>query len=99
MQAVTDEVSADALDAIRLATVSMDLKITAASQFEQAGGRVAGVGRLQDAHVTVEGRERKRNALEQKPDSGDHHRQAQIVSVCRLIYIRRAVVYSGYCSC
>lgn len=49
-------ITPDALDAMEFATGSMGPKITAACDFVRAGGRLAGIGRLQDARDIIEGR-------------------------------------------
>jgi carbamate kinase len=55
-QAVINSITPDALDAMRFAAGSMAPKVSAASDFVRAGGRLAGIGRLQDARAIVEGR-------------------------------------------
>lgn len=55
-QAAIGCISPDALDAMEFATGSMGPKITAACDFVRAGGRLAGIGRLQDARAIIEER-------------------------------------------
>ncbi|WRH63724.1 MAG: carbamate kinase [Fuscovulum sp.] len=55
-QAAISTVTPDALDDLPFAAGSMGPKIIAASDFVRAGGKVAGIGRLQDARPIVEGR-------------------------------------------
>lgn len=55
-QAAIATITPDALDDLPFASGSMGPKIIAASDFVRAGGKVAGIGRLQDARAIVEGR-------------------------------------------
>jgi carbamate kinase len=55
-QAAIATITPDALDALPFAAGSMGPKIIAACDFVRAGGKVAGIGRLQDARAIVEGR-------------------------------------------
>lgn len=55
-QTAIRSISPDALDQTTFAAGSMGPKITAACDFVQAGGTLAGIGRLQDARAIVEGR-------------------------------------------
>lgn len=55
MQESIEDITPDALDLMRFAAGSMGPKIAASSQFVRAGGRMAGIGRLQDARAIVEG--------------------------------------------
>ncbi len=54
-QAGIGSITPDALDAMTFAAGSMGPKITAACDFVRAGGTMAGIGRLQDAHSIVQG--------------------------------------------
>ncbi|MCZ8078827.1 MAG: carbamate kinase [Rhodobacteraceae bacterium] len=55
-QAAIATITPDALDDLPFAAGSMGPKIIAACDFVRAGGKVAGIGRLQDARAIVEGR-------------------------------------------
>ena len=55
-QAAIATITPDALDDLPFAAGSMGPKIIAAGDFVRAGGKVAGIGRLQDARAIVEGR-------------------------------------------
>ncbi len=55
-QAAIATITPDALDDLPFAAGSMGPKIIAACDFVRAGGKVAGIGRLQDARPIVEGR-------------------------------------------
>ncbi|MBC7739326.1 MAG: carbamate kinase [Candidatus Saccharibacteria bacterium] len=55
-QAALETISPDELDAMTFATGSMGPKIAAACEFVRAGGKMAGIGRLQDARAILEGR-------------------------------------------
>lgn len=55
-QTAIDQISPAALREMRFAEGSMGPKITAACDFVTAGGKMAGIGRLQDARAIVEGR-------------------------------------------
>jgi carbamate kinase len=55
-QMAIDQITPDGLDAISFAAGSMGPKITAACDFVRAGGKMAGIGRLQDARAIVEER-------------------------------------------
>jgi carbamate kinase len=55
-QAAIATITPDALDDLPFAAGSMEPKIIAACDFVRAGGKVAGIGRLQDARAIVEGR-------------------------------------------
>lgn len=55
-QARIDDITPQALDIMTFAAGSMGPKVAAASQFVRAGGRMAGIGRLQDARAIVEKR-------------------------------------------
>lgn len=54
-QARIDDITPQALDIMTFAAGSMGPKVAAASQFVRAGGRMAGIGRLQDARAILEG--------------------------------------------
>ena len=54
-QAAITSITPDALDAMSFAAGSMGPKITAASKFVRAGGKMSGIGQLQDARAIVEG--------------------------------------------
>ncbi len=69
-QAAIDVISPDALAEMTFAAGSMGPKITSASAFVQAGGTMAGIGRLQDARAIVEGRAGTRVRME--PLAADH---------------------------
>ncbi|MFN3278683.1 MAG: carbamate kinase [Paracoccus hibiscisoli] len=53
-QARIDDITPQALDIMTFAAGSMGPKVAAASEFVRAGGRMAGIGRLQDARAIVE---------------------------------------------
>lgn len=55
-QSPIGRIAPDALDAMDFALGSMAPKITSACDFVRAGGRLAGIGRLQDPRAIVEGR-------------------------------------------
>lgn len=55
-QAEIRAITPDALDTMAFAAGSMGPKIAAASAFVRAGGRLAGIGTLQDARAVLEGR-------------------------------------------
>jgi carbamate kinase len=55
-EAAIAEITPDALDKMTFAPGSMGPKITAACEFVRGGGRMAGIGRLQDARAILEGR-------------------------------------------
>lgn len=55
-QTAISTITPDALDDLPFASGSMGPKIIAACDFVRAGGKVAGIGRLQDARSIVEGR-------------------------------------------
>jgi hypothetical protein len=55
-QAAIGTITPNALDAMEFAAGSMGPKVAAACGFVQAGGTLAGIGRLQDARAIVEGR-------------------------------------------
>jgi carbamate kinase len=55
-QAAIATITPDALDDLPFAAGSMGPKIIAACDFVRAGGKVAGIGRLQDTRAIVEGR-------------------------------------------
>jgi carbamate kinase len=55
-QTAISTITPDALDDLPFASGSMGPKIIAACDFVRAGGKVAGIGRLQDARAIVEGR-------------------------------------------
>ncbi|PWW04550.1 carbamate kinase [Hoeflea marina] len=55
-QAAIDEITPAELDAMDFAEGSMGPKVAAASSFVLGGGRLAGIGRLQDARAIIESR-------------------------------------------
>ena len=55
-QAAIGNITPDALDAMTFAAGSMGPKIAAACDFVRAGGKLAGIGRLEDARSILEGR-------------------------------------------
>jgi carbamate kinase len=55
-QAAIAEITPDALDRMTFAPGSMGPKITAACEFVRGGGKITGIGRLQDARAIIEGR-------------------------------------------
>jgi carbamate kinase len=55
-QAAIAEITPDALDRMTFAPGSMGPKITAACEFVRCGGKISGIGRLQDARAIIEGR-------------------------------------------
>ena len=57
-------ITPDELTAMTFAAGSMGPKITAASDFVRAGGKMAGIGRLQDARAIVEGQAGTRVCLD-----------------------------------
>jgi carbamate kinase len=54
-QAAITSITPHALDAMSFAAGSMGPKISAASKFVRAGGKMSGIGQLQDARAIVEG--------------------------------------------
>jgi len=55
-QSAIGRITPDALDKLHFPQGSMGPKVTAACEFVRAGGRMAGIGRLEDARAIVEGR-------------------------------------------
>jgi carbamate kinase len=66
-QSGIDRITPDSLDDMDFAAGSMQPKITAARDFVRAGGKVAGIGRLQDARAIVEGRAGTQIRLDDSP--------------------------------